>query len=123
MEKLNLKPEDFFGDVDALINRYVQQNLTADSVLIAEKEKLEELFVSIISKAERADTTLKQNAIGERQKALTALENLEAKMLKAEKRKNDTAVNQIRSIHAILFPENALQERRENFIPYYTPNF
>jgi bacillithiol biosynthesis cysteine-adding enzyme BshC len=123
MEKLNLKAEDFFEDVEALINRYLQKSLSEDAVLNGEKAKLEELYAEIIKKAEQADATLKQNAIGERQKALSALESLEAKMLKAEKRKQETVVNQIRSIHAAFFPENILQERKANFIPYFTPRF
>lgn len=97
--------------------------MNADSNLAGEKEKLEELFDSISKKAEANDVTLKQSATGEKQKAISALENLEAKMLKAEKRKQETAVNQIRSIHAALFPDGVLQERRENFIPYYTTDF
>ncbi len=123
LEKLNLKPEDFFGDVEQLINRYVQQNMSEGSNLEAEKKKLEELYDSILIKAEATDITLKQSASGEKQKAISALENLEAKMLKAEKRKQETAVSQIRSVHASLFPEGNLQERRENFIPYYNKEF
>ncbi len=123
LEKLNLKTEDFFGDIEQLINAYVQQNMNADANLTEEKKKIEALFESVLSKAEAADVTLKSNALAEKQKALAALENLEAKMLKAEKRKQETAVNQIRSIHTALFPEGTLQERRENFIPYYDKDF
>lgn len=123
LEKLNLKVEDFLGDVEQLINRYVQQNMNADSNLADEKKKLEELFDAILLKAEASDITLKQSATGEKQKAISALENLEVKILKAEKRKQETAVTQIRSIHAVLFPDGVLQERRENFIPYFTTDF
>ncbi len=123
MEKLNLKPEYFFGDVEQLINRCVQQNMNADSNLSQEKKRIEDLYESVLSKAEAVDATLKNNALAEKQKALAALENLEAKMLKAEKRKQETSINQIRSIHAVLFPEGTLQERRENFIPYYDKEF
>jgi bacillithiol biosynthesis cysteine-adding enzyme BshC len=123
LEKLNLKAENFFGDLEQLINRYVQLNMNANSTLTAEKKKLEELFDSILQKAEASDVTLKQSATGEKQKAITSLENLEVKMLKAEKRKQETAVNQIRSIHAALFPDGILQERRENFIPFYHQEF
>ena len=119
LEKLNLKVEDFFGDVEQLINRYVQQNMNADSTLADEKKKLEELFEAVLLKAEATDVTLKQSAATEKQKAISSLENLEAKMLKAEKRKQETAVNQIRGIHSFLFPEGSLQERKENFIPFY----
>ena len=77
LDKLNLKAEDFFGDVEQLINRYVQQNMNADSNLADEKKKLEELFESVLAKAGTADVTLKQTATAEKQKAITALENLD----------------------------------------------
>ena len=48
---------------------------------------------------------------------------VEAKMLKAEKRKQETAVNQIRGAHSMLFPDGELQERREGFVPYYDATF
>lgn len=123
MEKLGLQPEDFFHDIEALINRYVQQHLTTDISLEEEKQQLEILFERIIQKAASTDITLKQSAASEKQKALTSLQHLEAKMLKAEKKKQETAVSQIRSIHNHLFPEQTLQERRENFIPFYSPDF
>ncbi len=101
----------------------MQQGLSDDSNLSNEKSELEALFEAIVSKAEKVDVTLKQNAAAEKQKALTSLENLESKILKAEKRKQETTVTQLRSVHALLFPENNLQERRENFIPYYNSTF
>ncbi len=123
LDKLDLKAEDFFGDVEQLINRYVQQSMNETSTLAEEKKRLGELYDSILLKAEASDVTLKQSATGERQKAIAALENLEAKMLKAEKRKQETSVTQIRSVHASLFPDGTLQERRENFIPFYNKEF
>jgi bacillithiol biosynthesis cysteine-adding enzyme BshC len=123
LDKLNLKVEDFFGDVEQLINRYVQKNMNGSSTLAEEKKKLEDLYDSILLKAEASDVTLKQSATGEKQKAIAALENLEAKMLKTEKRKQETSVTQIRSVHASFFPDGTLQERRENFIPFYNREF
>ncbi|MES2621579.1 MAG: bacillithiol biosynthesis cysteine-adding enzyme BshC [Bacteroidota bacterium] len=123
LEKLNLQVEDFFGDIEQLINRYVQQNMHADADLAAEKKKVEELYETVLAKAGAADVTLRNNALAEKQKTISSLENLEAKILKAEKRKQETAVNQIRSVHAALFPEGNLQERRENFIPYLNQDF
>jgi bacillithiol biosynthesis cysteine-adding enzyme BshC len=123
LDKLSLTAADFMGDTEALINRYVQQHMGDETNLSAEKQRIEEAFEAVSAKAELADVTLKNNVQAEKQKALTALQNLEAKMLKAEKRKQETAVNQIRSIQAALFPEGTLQERRENFLPYYSPQF
>jgi len=119
LEKLNLQVEDLFGDIDQLVVRYVKENLQGDIQLVDEKKKLEEIFESVLQKTEAADVTLKQNAASEKQKAIAALENMEAKMLKAEKRKQETAITQIRTANATLFPGGELQERRENFVAYY----
>jgi uncharacterized protein YllA (UPF0747 family) len=81
------------------------------------------LFDTIADKAALVDATLKQSAGTEKQKALNALATLEAKMLKAEKRNQEVAVNQIRAIYAHLFPQNSLQERVENFIPFYNSTY
>ena len=50
---------------------------------------------SIINKASASDSTLQQSALSEKQKAITALENLEAKMLKAEKVPDDLSFSSI----------------------------
>lgn len=123
LQKLQMNATDFFGDIEELVKDYVRRNSTAETSLEAEKALLEKLFETIVAKAETVDPTLKQSAAGELQKALNALANLEGKMLKAEKRNQETGVNQLRSVHASLFPEGTLQERRENFMPYYTAEF
>ena len=40
-------------------------------------------------------------------------------MLKAEKQRQETSVNQIKKLKEKLFPGNGLQERHDNFIPFY----
>ena len=54
-----------------------------------------------------------------RQGALKALQELEKKLLKAEKRKFGDQRRQIHTIKSALFPFDSLQERIENFMPYY----
>ena len=44
---------------------------------------------------------------------------LEKKMLRAEKRKFEAQQRQIHKIKTVLFPNNNLQERIENLIPFY----
>lgn len=123
LQKLQMNATDFFGDIEEVVKDYVRRNSTAETSLEVEKTALDNLFANVVTKAEKVDPTLKQSAVGELQKALNALTNLEGKMLKAEKRNQETAVNQLRSVHAALFPEGTLQERRENFMPYYSPAF
>jgi bacillithiol synthase len=123
LEKLNLKIEDFFGDIEQLINRYVQANLSTDGALDMEKEKVSAIFDAIADKAAQQDPTLKQNVAAEKQKALSTIDNIASKIFKAEKRKQETAINQIRAIHVELFPDGVLQERHENYLPFNDAQF
>ena len=52
-------------------------------------------------------------------KALKTLKTLEKKIVKAEKRKFEDRRRQIHTIKSALFPLNGLQERIDNFMPYY----
>ena len=47
------------------------------------------------------------------------LVEMEKKMLRAEKRKNETQIARIERLKKALFPGNGLQERVENFTEYY----
>lgn len=123
IEKLGLTYADFFSDTDVIINRYMQQHVSEEQSLKGEQQKLESMFEEILQKAEKADSTLKAAVQAEKQKAMTALQNLENKMLKAEKRKQETAINQIKGVKDVLYPGQVLQERRENFIPHYNSDF
>ena len=61
----------------------------------------------------------RDSSAAELKKAFNAIEKLESKMIKAEKKKNEVAVAQINRLMQNLLPNNSLQERHENFIPYY----
>jgi len=50
---------------------------------------------------------------------LTALDAIEGKIIKAEKRKQEESVNQIRALYQTFSPNQSWQERIENFIPFY----
>jgi bacillithiol synthase len=52
-------------------------------------------------------------------KALEPIRELEKKLLKAEKRKFKDHQRQIHTLQACLFPLNELQERIDNFMPWY----
>lgn len=123
VEKLGLRFQDFFEDIEQLINRYVKSSLGSEAGLEGEKSEIVRLFDALAEKAALADATLRQNVAAEKQKALSVIDNIGAKILKAEKRKQETAISQIRSVHTELFPEGVLQERSENFIPFYDDQF
>lgn len=121
LSKLNLSTNNFFTESELLISKYIQQQTETDLTLNDERKLLNQLFDSALKKAVAIDSTLAASVGAEKQKTLLALESLEGKILKAEKRKQETTISQIKSIYAWLFPSGSLQERSENFIPYYSP--
>ena len=60
-----------------------------------------------------------QTVEGEKQKAMNGVDMLEAKVLKAFKRKYDDDLNLIRSSKEKLFPNLTLQERQDSFWMFY----
>jgi bacillithiol biosynthesis cysteine-adding enzyme BshC len=119
LEKLGLTTADFFGNIDQVISAFVKSKLSPDIQFETEKKSMGDLFDSILQKAETIDPTLKGAIQAEKQKQLNALEVLESKIIKAEKRKQEESINQIKALQQIIAPDNSWQERIENFIPFY----
>ena len=118
-QKFGFSETDYFSSVDGLIKDFMAKNRDEEISLKEEQEKLKILFSSISAKAQKSDATFKATAEAELQKALAALGNLENKMLKAEKQKQETSLNQIKKIKEKLFPQGELQERYDNFSTFY----
>jgi uncharacterized protein YllA (UPF0747 family) len=119
MAKLSLSAVDFFKNPDQTINCFVKSKLSSDIQFDEEKKSLAALFDSFVLKAEKVDPTLRAAVMAEKQKQQQSLEAIEGKIIKAEKRKQEEAINQIRSIYQTFTPAQSWQERIENFIPFY----
>ncbi|MCB0584709.1 MAG: bacillithiol biosynthesis cysteine-adding enzyme BshC [Phaeodactylibacter sp.] len=119
MEKLELSVEQLFGDIEALIKEYVRENTENEISLADEKAQLNALVKGIEEKAREVDPTLVKTAAAEGQKMVNSLEQLESKLMRAEKQRHDIAINQMRTLKDKLFPGNGLQERYDNFMMYY----
>lgn len=110
---------DLFRDVEELIKEYVKEHAKDELSLAPQKRALQALFAEVVEMANAIDPTLEKPVKGEEQKTINSLEKLEAKLLRAEKSKFDTAVNQIRWIKDKLFPAGKLQERHDNIAMYW----
>lgn len=119
MESLELSVLDLFRNEEELIKEYVKENTEDELSLADERNGIEEAMKAVIEKAKIIDPTLEKSAKGEEQKMLNSLDKLEAKLLRAEKQKFDTSVNQIRWLKDKLFPNGTLQERHENIASFY----
>lgn len=118
-DKLGLQVDDLLLDTDVLIRRFLSAQATESLSLQAEQEIAAQLFKQVLEKAVAVDATLEKAVLAEESKFAKVLEQLEGRLLRAEKQKHDTAVQQLRNLKEKLFPGQGLQERRDNFLNFY----
>ncbi|MFI5149634.1 MAG: bacillithiol biosynthesis cysteine-adding enzyme BshC [Bacteroidia bacterium] len=119
MQKLGQTVSSLSQPLPDLERTFVQDHSGQSLSLEAETTALKTVYEGIVAAAANADATLKAPAEAELQKALNGIKNLEAKMMKAEKQRQETGLAQLRNIREKLYPEASLQERVENFMPLY----
>ncbi len=119
MEKNGLELHDLFRNTEVLLQEYVRKNTENEINLTEEKAQLETIFDQIAQKAVETDPTLEKKVLAENAKILNSVEKLEERLMRAEKQRYETALNQIRSLKDKLFPNNGLQERHDNFLNFY----
>lgn len=120
LKKLGFEPEDLCMNENELIKKYLEQKCSEDFSISELSDKIDSLFSETINKVNEIDPTLKTSVEAEKQKTLNNLKTLEERILRAEKRKHETAITQIKKIKEKLFPEGKLQERHENLFTYYS---
>jgi len=121
LQKLNFELLDLFESIEALTKKLISSE-AEEIELSAEKNELNTLFEKIKTTAGQIDKTLEGTVAAELQKTLKGIEMIEQKIIRSIKAKNETAINQIKTIKNKLFPENNIQERHDNFLPFYLNN-
>ena len=116
-ESFGFEIKDLFSSEDELKKKYILSKKSSELSLQAEKEELVKIYDKILKKT--TDDGLQKSIRANLQKQLNEMQKLEQKLLRLEKKKYETTLNQIEKIKAQLFPNNSLQERHDNFIPFY----
>ncbi|MBZ5855866.1 bacillithiol biosynthesis cysteine-adding enzyme BshC [Flavihumibacter profundi] len=110
---------EFFKPAAEILNDLVKRETVVQIQLDQEISEARTFYAHLRSIAVKVDKTLETHILAQQKKVLQQLENLEKKLLRAEKRKFSDHSRQISTIKAALFPNNNLQERVENFMPFY----
>lgn len=116
---LGLTVEDFFLPEQELLNRLVAKESRNETKLNGPLTELEQLYDSFKKQAKTVDSTLEKHVDALKLQTVQRLQELEKKMLRAEKRKFTDQQRQIHAIKEHLFPGNGLQERYENLSYFY----
>jgi len=119
LEKTGIGIEDIFKSDEDLVNKLVKKESRNQLSLDKEIEDANNYYEKLKQITQPVDPTLTQYVEALQSKAVKPLMDLEKKLLKAEKRKFEAQRLHIQSIKSALFPLDNLQERIENFMPYY----
>jgi bacillithiol biosynthesis cysteine-adding enzyme BshC len=119
IEKLGLNFLDIFKPGAALADDLVKRDSKQKLKLDNEVADLQELYQKVQKLASAVDITLSDHVINLQKKAQKAFTELEKKMLRAERKNFDSKLRQLNKLKNHLFPSNNLQERIDNFSPYY----
>jgi bacillithiol biosynthesis cysteine-adding enzyme BshC len=116
MKKYAITNADLFKSTDELIRKHI---VDADGVsLKAVIDSVNAQMDKLSAEAVALDQTLKATIESEKERMLNSLQNLEQKIIRAAKKKNENDVNRIRKIKDRLFPENKHQERHASSLSY-----
>jgi uncharacterized protein YllA (UPF0747 family) len=119
IQKLGLESKDFFQPEQQLLTLLVSRHKNGELKLKHELEAAIHVYDLLKDKAANVDRSLLQHVEALQARTLKPLQELEKKLLRAEKKKYETEQRQIQTIRTALFPRNGLQERVDNFMPWY----
>jgi len=114
LDKIGISVNQLFGDTDLFIKEFLKGGSAIVLDLKNEEKQISTVFDEMVKKAEVIDASLKSMISAELQKVLKSIQNIEAKLIKAEKQKEEVTINQIKNVKEKLFPNGSLQERHDN---------
>jgi bacillithiol biosynthesis cysteine-adding enzyme BshC len=115
IKKMELCAADLFKDTDSIKNDWIKKHSEHTLSLQEEWRELHCIFEKIKLRSLKIDSTLAPSAEAVQARLKKMIDNLEKKLIKAEKGNYHTRLEQIDHIKNELFPKNSLQERTENF--------
>jgi bacillithiol biosynthesis cysteine-adding enzyme BshC len=118
ISKLNLRPKDFFKNVEQIKKEYIEQNSGEElnlEQLDSVSKKLGEIMGASITKV---NPSMESYAAAEITRLNKQIDGIKAKLVKMAKTNNEQAMKSIDHIKDRLFPEGKLQERSVNFFSF-----
>lgn len=119
MNKLGISIRQLFADEPTVLNDLIKKNSNLQLTLDVEKKQLSDFYEKVKTITVPIDPTLSIHVSALQKKAGNTIEQLEKKMIRAEKRKHTEKTQQLLKLKSMLFPNGKLQERIENILPYY----
>jgi bacillithiol biosynthesis cysteine-adding enzyme BshC len=116
---LGVEMRELFLDQNLLVNKKIRAISNIDINLDAQRNLLKSQFEHLYTLASETDPSFLGAVKAQEKKQLKGLDNLEKRLLLAQKRKLKDHVARLVALHNELFPGGALQERKCNFAEFY----
>lgn len=123
LDKLQISWAELFLPQQELIHQKTKEISKFKIDFSEQKETLKTQFSELFKIAEETDKSFTGAVKAQEKKQLKGLENLEKRLLKAEKRVHTEKLERITTIQNQLFTNGSLQERKNNFSDFYSKKF
>lgn len=115
LANLQLTWNDFFQTKTTIERKLVAKFSSIPIDFTQQKEHLQKQFENLYLLAEKTDKSFIGAVAAQEKKQKNGLDHLEKRLLKAQKRKLSTTLENAEKLHKELFPKATLQERHLNF--------
>ncbi|WP_047547898.1 bacillithiol biosynthesis cysteine-adding enzyme BshC [Psychroserpens sp. Hel_I_66] len=122
LDKLDVEVNDLFLNTSELRTKITKQVSKIDIDFSKQKDHLKQQFKDLYKLAEQTDKSFVGAVSAQETKQINGLENLEQRLLKAQKRKMSDYLERVTELQKALFPNESLQERQMNFSEFYLEN-
>ncbi len=121
-DRLGLSWADLFLKQPNLVNKKIKEISEFPIDFGQQKDFLKKQFDQLSAIAKQTDSSFTGAVKAQETKQLKGLDNLEKRLLKAQKRKHAEQLERITDLQNDLFPNKSLQERQVNFAEFYLQN-
>ena len=118
-DRLDLSWADLFSNQQELFDKKTKEFSEFTIDFTEQKEHLKKQFATLFAIADKTDKSFTGAVKAQETKQIKGLENLEKRLLKAEKRVHTDKLERILLLQNELFPNQSLQERKANFGEFY----
>ncbi|WP_299052426.1 bacillithiol biosynthesis cysteine-adding enzyme BshC [uncultured Polaribacter sp.] len=119
LQKLNISIQELFLSQHQLIANKVIENANLEIDFDEKIAFLEQQFLELKQVAKLTDVTFINAVNAQERKQVKGLQNLQKRLLKAEKRRQKDLVVRISELQNKILPNQSLEERQRNFSDYY----
>ncbi len=118
-EKLQVSNLDLFLKTNQLLTKKAKAYSKLKIDFIPQKKQLQKQFIALYKLANQTDKSFIGAVAAQEKKQIKGLENLEKRLLKAEKKRLKEKLQKVETLQNELFPNATLQERYANFSQFY----